>query len=71
MKLSLAIPDELGHRFKKAVPAGQRSAVITSLLKKKLRATEADLEKVCAHVNRLTCLNREMAAWEKFDDSGA
>jgi hypothetical protein len=71
MKLSFAIPDDLGRRFKQAVPAGQRSAVITGLLKKKLRTTEADLEKVCAHVNRLTSLNREMAAWEKFDDSDA
>lgn len=71
MKLSFAIPDDVGRQFKKAVPAGQRSAVVTDLLKKKLQATEANLEKVCARVNRLTGLDQEMAAWEKFDDSDA
>ena len=71
MKLSFAIPDELGRQFKKAVPAGQRSAVVTALLKKKLGVSEANLEKVCARVNRLTRLDQEMSAWEKFDDSDA
>ena len=71
MKLSFAIPDELGRQFKKAVPAGQRSAVVTALLKKKLGVSEANLEKVCTRVNRLTRLDQEMSAWEKFDDSDA
>ena len=69
MKLSFDIPDDLGRRFKKVVPAGQRSAVVVGLLKKKLRATEADLEKVCARVNSLADLEEEMVEWEKFDAS--
>jgi hypothetical protein len=71
MKISFAIPDEIGCRFKKAVPAGQRSAVVTGLLQKKLRATEAELERVCARVNGLVRLSGEMAEWERFDDREA
>jgi hypothetical protein len=44
---------------------------VTGLLQKKLRATEADLERVCARVNGLARLSREMAEWERFDDSEA
>ncbi len=71
MKMSFVIPDEIGRRFKTAVPAGQRSAVVTGLLKKKLRVNEAELERVCNRVNRVACLDHEMAEWEKFDDSKA
>ncbi|MHB8524083.1 MAG: hypothetical protein ACYDH9_25450 [Limisphaerales bacterium] len=71
MKISIAIPDHLGRQFKKTVPAGQRSAVVTGLLKRKLRATQADLEQVCDRVNRFSRLNHEMAQWERFDDSDA
>jgi hypothetical protein len=71
MKMSFAIPDEIGRQFKKAVPAGQRSAVVTSLLKKKLTVNKAELERVCDRVNRLAHLNNEMTEWEGFDDSDA
>lgn len=71
MKMSFAIPDEIGRRFKKAVPAGQRSAVVTGLLKKKLRPNRTELERVCDRVNRLVRLDDEMTEWEKFDDSDA
>ena len=67
--MSFAIPDNLGRRFKKAVPAGQRSAIVTSLLLRKLRVREADLDLVCERVNRLAKLNEEMAEWERFDDA--
>ncbi len=68
MKISFAIPDEIGRRFKKAVPAGQRSAVVANLLKKKLSVNKAELERVCDRVNRLARLDDEMTEWEKFDD---
>ena len=69
MRISFAIPDDVGRRFKKAVPPGKRSAAVTGLLKRKLRATSGELERVCDRVNRLTRLTTEMAAWENFDDS--
>lgn len=68
MKMTFAIPDDIGRRFRKAVPMGNRSAVVTSLLRKKLRPSEQSLEAVCRRVNRLGALEREMAEWEQFDD---
>jgi len=71
MKMTFAIPDEIGRRFRKVVPAGNRSAVVTDLLRKKLRPSQQSLEAVCRRVNRLHTLQREMAEWEKFDDHDA
>jgi hypothetical protein len=65
------VPDDVGRRFKKAVPAGQRSAIVTELLKSRLRATDFELEKTCERVNRLEELNGEMEQWEKFDDTAS
>ena len=69
MRMSFAIPDEIGRRFKQTVPVGQRSAVVASLLKRKLQTNEEDLVRVCDRVNRLVRLDREMTEWEKMDDS--
>ena len=71
MKMIFVVPDKIGRRFKKAVPAGQRSATVTDLLKSRLRATDAQMERTCERVNRLKKLNREMGEWEKFDDTTA
>ncbi|MEK7686646.1 MAG: hypothetical protein AAB466_14620 [Verrucomicrobiota bacterium] len=68
MKITFAIPDELGQRFREAVPAGERSAVVTDFLRKKLRPSEQSLAAVCRRVNKLAALEREMADWEHFDD---
>jgi hypothetical protein len=68
MKMTFAIPDELGQRFRATVPAGERSAVVTDFLRKKLRPSEQSLEAVCRRVNKLKTLSREMADWEQFDD---
>jgi len=69
MKMIFVVPDEIGRRFKKAVPAGQRSATVTNLIKSRLRATDTEIEKTCERVNRLEKLNQEMREWEKFDDT--
>lgn len=71
MKMTFAIPDELGRRFRKAVPAGERSAVVTDILRKKLRPAGQSLETVCRRVNKLKVLARDMAEWERFDDPAA
>jgi hypothetical protein len=68
MKMTFAIPDDVGQRFRKTVPIGNRSAVVTHLLRKKLRPSLSALEAVCRRVNRLGALETEMAAWEQFDD---
>ena len=71
MKMTFAIPDEIGRRFRKTVPTGKRSAVVTNLLRKKLRPSPRSLEAVCQRVNRLGVLEKEMAGWEQFDDQAA
>lgn len=71
MKMTFAIPDEIGRRFRKTVPTGNRSAVVTHLLRKKLRPSRQSLEAVCQRVNRLGVLEKEMAGWEQFDDQAA
>ena len=71
MKMTFAIPDEVGRRFRKTVPTGNRSAVVTNLLRKKLRPSPQSLATVCQRVNRLGVLEREMAEWEQFDDQAA
>ena len=68
MKMTFAIPDELGERFRAAVPAGERSAVVTKILSKRMRPSAASLAAVCRRVNRLGPLAKEMAEWERFDD---
>lgn len=68
MKMTFAIPDDLGRRFREAVPAGERSAVVTDSLRKKLRPSQASLAAVCRRVNKLKGLELEMADWERFGD---
>ena len=68
MKMTFAIPDELGQRFRETVPAGGRSSVITAFLRKKLRPADSSLEAVCRRVNKLKALEQDMAGWERFDD---
>ena len=68
MKMTFAIPDDLGRRFRKAVRAGERSAVVTDFLRKKFRPSGQTLAAVCRRVNRLNGLEQEMAEWERFDD---
>ena len=71
MKMTFAIPDELGRRFRKAVPAGERSAVVAEVLRKKLRPSDRELAAVCRRVNQLTSLEKDLAGWEQFDDQDA
>ena len=68
MKMTFAIPDDVGRRFRKTVPTGNRSAVVANLLRKKLRPSPQSLEAVCRRVNRLGALEKEMSEWEQFDD---
>lgn len=68
MKMTFAIPDDVGRRFREAVPAGERSAVVADFLRKKLRPSGQALEDVCHRVNKLKALKQEIANWECFDD---
>jgi hypothetical protein len=71
MKMTFAIPDDVGRRFRKTIPTGDRSAVVTHLLRRKLRPSAQSLEAVCQRVNRIGAVEKEMADWEQFDDQAA
>ncbi len=71
MKMTFAIPDEVGRRFRQTVRPGERSAVVAHLLRRRLRMSEGSLERVCRRVNGLGALEREMVDWERFDDQPA
>ena len=71
MKILFEIPTPLAKRFKASVPSGRRSAVVTRLLERALAQKAQRDSDVCRRVNRLKGLAKEMAAWEKFDDTGA
>jgi hypothetical protein len=71
MKMTFAIPDAVGRRFRKAVPAGHRSAVVASMLRRKLQPSPQSLAAVCERVNKIAALEQEMAEWESFDDQQA
>jgi predicted nucleic acid-binding protein len=71
MKMTFAIPDDVSRRFRKAVPAGERSAVVTEILRKKLRPSDQSLAAVCRRVNKLAALEEEMTEWERFDDQSS
>jgi hypothetical protein len=68
MKMTFAIPDDVSRRFRQAVPAGERSAVVTDILRKKLRPSAQSLAAICRRVNKLVDLELEMTEWERFDD---
>ncbi len=71
MKISFAIPDEIGCQFKKAVPAGQRSAVVTVCCRRSCLRLKRIWNAYAPGLNGLARLSREMAEWERFDDSEA
>jgi len=71
MKMTFAIPDEVGRRFRRVVPPQDRSAVVANLLRRKLRLSRSSAEAVCRRVNQLDALEDEMARWEQFDDQPA
>jgi hypothetical protein len=61
MEMTFAIPDDVSRRFRKAVPAGERSAVVTGILRKALRPSARSLAAVCRRVNKLKALEQEIA----------
>jgi hypothetical protein len=71
MKMSFAIPDDVSIAFRQAVPAGQRSAVVTDFLRRKISPSEQALAAICRRVNKLGALEQEMVEWERFDDQSA
>jgi metal-responsive CopG/Arc/MetJ family transcriptional regulator len=68
MRMTLSIPDAVAHRFQAAVPARQRSRLVTRLLKHELSERDNSLASACRAANRDKALQREIDEWQSFDD---
>ena len=66
--MTLSIPDAVAHRFQAAVPARQRSRLITRLLQQELSERDNALASACRAANRDEVLQREIDEWQSFDD---
>ena len=66
--MTLSIPDAVAHRFQAAVPARQRSRLVTVLLEHELSERDDSLAAACRAANRDRALDREIDEWQAFDD---
>jgi hypothetical protein len=68
MRMTLSIPDAVAHRFQAAVPARQRSRLVTRLLKLELSERDNSLASACRAANRDKALQCDIDEWQSFDD---
>ena len=68
MRMTLSIPDAVARRFQAAVPARQRSRLVTRLLKHELSERDNSLASACRAANRDKVLQHEIDEWQSFDD---
>ena len=68
MRITLSIPDAVAHRFQAAVPARQRSRLVSRLLENELSQRDDALAVACRAANRDKALVREIDEWQSFDD---
>ena len=68
MRITLSIPDTVARRFQAAVPARQRSRLVSRLLEQELSERDDSLAAACRAANRDKALEREIDEWQAFDD---
>ena len=68
MRITLSIPDEVAHRFQAAVPARQRSRLVTRLLEQALAERDSSLAAACRAANSDKVLEKEIDEWQAFED---
>jgi len=68
MRMTLSIPDVVAHRFQAAVPARQRSRLVTHLIEHELSVRDSSLAAACRSANRDRALACEIDEWQSFDD---
>jgi hypothetical protein len=66
--MTLSIPDAVAHRFQAAVPARQRSKLVTRLLEQELASRDASLAAACHAANQDSALAGEIEEWQAFED---
>ena len=68
MRITLSIPDTVARQFQAAVPARQRSRLVTRLLERELAERDDVLAVACRDANRDEALEREIDEWQSFED---
>ena len=71
MRVTLSIPDAVAQRFQAAVPARQRSRLVTRLLEQELTKHADSLAAACRAANQDKALQREIDEWQSFEDEAA
>ena len=76
MRVTLSIPDAVAQRFQAAVPARQRSRLVTRLLEQELTKhadslAAAAYAAACRAANQDKALQREIDEWQSFEDEAA
>lgn len=68
MRVTLSIPDPIAQRFRAAVPARQRSRLVTGLIEQELARRDDALAAACHAANSDPALELEIDQWQAFDD---
>lgn len=63
-KVLISIPDQLAIRMRAALPARQRSKLITSLIEKEVLKREKALYECALAVEKDSALSQEMKDWD-------
>ena len=63
-KILISMPDQLAARMRAAIPARQRSKIITDLIEKEIKKREQSLYECAAAVEKDATLHNEMKDWD-------
>ena len=69
-KILISVPGQLAVRMKIAIPARQRSKVITELIEKEIEKREKSLYKCAVAVENDKALRNEMKDWDNALQDG-
>jgi len=65
--MTLSIPDDIADRFRSAVPARERSSLISALIERELEKRNSMLATACLAANQDEALNRDIHEWQSFE----
>ncbi len=68
MRITLSIPEAVAKRFQAAIPARQRSRLVTRLIEQELARYDDTIATACRAANRDEALQNEIDEWQSFDD---
>lgn len=69
-KVLISLPDQLASRMRAAIPARQRSKIITNLIEKEIEKRERALYECALAVENDIALRQEMEEWNVTLDDG-